>query len=148
MTEFVLASEVPAIDEYVRLRRDAGLSPRSAAAAGLGLPGTLFAVCVRKDGELVGMGRVIGDGGCNYEIVDMAVHPDYQRQGIGLRIMTALMDYLLKNAPESAYVSLVADGGAPALYERFGFRPVAPVSVGMAMTVSHWGQAGPERQEE
>jgi ribosomal protein S18 acetylase RimI-like enzyme len=148
MSEIVLASEVPEIDEYVRLRRDAGLSPRTPAAAEMGLPGTLFGVCVRKDRELIGMGRIIGDGGCNYEIVDMAVHPDYQRQGIGLGIMAALMEYLQDNAPESAYVSLIADGDAPALYEKFGFEPVAPNSIGMAMILSRDGRTGRADSEE
>ncbi len=79
------------------------------------------------------MGRVVGDGGCNFEIVDVAVHPDFQRQGIGTRIMESLMAYLRNNAPESSYVSLIADEGAPALYLRFGFEFTAPTSVGMAL---------------
>lgn len=148
MTDYALSTEIPSIEEYVRLRRDAGLSPRSLEAAKRGLPGTLFAVSVRDRGNLIGMGRVIGDGGCNYEIVDMAVDPDYQRQGVGLQVMSALMDYLRTNAPDSAYVSLVADGGAPALYEKFGFRPVAPRSIGMAMTMPRQENAFRTSQEE
>ena len=69
----------------------------------------------------------------SHEIVDMAVHPDYQRQGIGARIMVALMNYLRENAPQSAYVCLIADNDAPTLYKKFGFEFTAPVSVGMAL---------------
>jgi ribosomal protein S18 acetylase RimI-like enzyme len=79
------------------------------------------------------MGRVIGDGGCNFVIVDIAVHPDHQRQGLGGKIMESLMTYLRENAPSSAFVSLIADEGAPALYRRFGFEFTAPASVGMAL---------------
>ena len=121
----------PSPQEYVELRRLAGLSARSLAAAESGVPNTLYGVCVRVDGRLVGMGRIIGDRGCNYEIVDIAVHPDYQRQGIGTRIMSALMTHLRETAPASAYVSLIADDDAPKLYEKFGFRSVAPRSIGM-----------------
>lgn len=133
MAELSFENETPGADEYRTLRVAAGLSPKSAHAAQLGLPGTLFAVCVREDDALVGMGRVIGDGGCNFEIVDIAVHPDYQRQEIGFRIMENLMDWLRREAPESAYVSLIADHGAPALYQKFGFEFTAPDSVGMAL---------------
>ncbi len=133
MTDFELFEEIPADDEYRALRVAAGLSPKTAEAARRGLPNSLFAVCIRCRGELVGMGRVIGDGGCNYEVVDIAVHPDCQRRGLGSRIMGALMDWLRANAPASAYVSLIADHGAPALYSRFGFEPTAPVSIGMAV---------------
>jgi ribosomal protein S18 acetylase RimI-like enzyme len=81
------------------------------------------------------MGRIVGDGGCNFEIVDMAVHPDFQRQGLGKRIMESLMTYLRETAPKTAYVSLIADDGAPALYRQFGFEFTAPASVGMAITL-------------
>lgn len=128
-----LVEQTPSSDEYTALRIAAGMSPRTREAADLGLPNSLFAVCVRSGQQLVGMGRIVGDGGCNFEIVDVAVHPDYQRQGLGGRIMESLMTFLRENAPPSAYVCLIADEGAPALYQRFGFEFTAPASVGMAI---------------
>lgn len=133
MTGLTVRPEAPAAAEYVGLRQDSGLSARSVEAAERGLPNGLFSVCVRDGDRLVGMGRIIGDGGCNYEIVDVAVHPDYQRQGIGKRIMQALMDWLHEHAPPTAYVCLIADDHAPALYSQFGFESVAPRSIGMQL---------------
>jgi ribosomal protein S18 acetylase RimI-like enzyme len=78
------------------------------------------------------MARVVGDGGCNFEVVDVAVHPDYQRQRLGTRLMSAITKYLQSNAPASAYVCLIADHHSPALYSKFGFKPTAPISIGMA----------------
>ena len=132
MSNLKLESSIPNAEEYCDLRRAAGLSPKALVAAQKGLPNTLFGVCMRDAGQLVGMGRIIGDGGCNFEVVDIAVHPDYQRRGLGTRIMQALVDYLEEHAPETAYVSMIADEGAPALYAKFGFEPTAPVSIGMA----------------
>lgn len=133
MSNVLILEEVPAADEYRALRVLAGLSPKTAEAAMRGLSGSLFGACARSDGTLIGMGRIIGDGGLNYEIVDMAVHPDHQRQGIGSLIMDALMSYLRKNAPPSAYVCLIADNDAPILYQKYGFEFTAPISVGMAL---------------
>ena len=133
MSGIEFTHQTPGADEYRALRVAAGLSAKTAEAASQGLPGTLFAVCLRKDGELIGMGRVIGDGGLNYEIVDVAVHPDFQRQGLGYRIMEELTNWLHANAPPSAYVCLIADHGAPALYAKFGFEFTAPASQGMAL---------------
>ncbi len=127
--------EVPAIQEFQQLRLDCGLSARSDQAAALGLPNSLFSTTVRDGERLIAMGRVVGDGGCNFEVVDIAVHPDFQRQGIAQQIMAAIMDYLQANAPESAYVSLIADHHSPALYSKFGFKPTAPNSIGMAFKV-------------
>lgn len=130
-----LSEEVPAAGEYRALRIAAGLSAKSPEAVKLGLPNSLFAVCVRVDEELIGMGRIVGDGGCNFEVVDMAVHPDWQRRGIGQRIMASLLDYLHANAPTTAYISLIADGEAAQLYRKFGFEFTSPASVGMALRI-------------
>ena len=73
---------IPDLDSYIRLRKNTGLSPRSRKAAELGLPNSLFAVTVYDGDKVVGMGRVIGDGGCNYEVVDVAVEPEYQGKGL------------------------------------------------------------------
>lgn len=126
-------NDVPDVDEFIELRRISGLTVNSVDAATRGLAGTCFSVCVRDGDRLVGMGRVIGDGGCFYQIVDIAVHPDFQRRGIGYEIMDRLMQQLRENAPASAYVSLIADGPASHLYEKFGFRDTAPKSIGMAL---------------
>ena len=133
MPEHSISKEIPEVDEFIALRLAAGLSAKTTEAAGRGLPASLFSVCVRDDGRLIGMGRVIGDGGCNFEVVDVAVHPEFQRRGLGYQIMEELMNDLREYAPQSAYVSLIADHGAPALYEKFGFELTAPDSVGMAI---------------
>lgn len=83
----------PKAEEYLALRKRAGLSAMSREGAEAGLPNSLFAVCLRRGEELVGMGRVIGDGGCFFQVVDIAVHPDSQGQGYGKRIMSEIMDY-------------------------------------------------------
>ena len=135
MADIRFIDATPEADEYRALRVAAGLSPKSAEAAARGLPGSLYSVCIRDGDRLIAMGRIVGDGGCNFEIVDMAVHPDFQRQGLGYSIMEALMSYLEREAPSSAYVCLIADHGAPALYRKFGFEPTAPNSIGMAIVM-------------
>ncbi|WP_217367719.1 GNAT family N-acetyltransferase [Brevibacillus sp. DP1.3A] len=92
---------------------------------------TVFAVTLFHEGTAIGMGRIIGDGGCFYQIVDIAVVPEHQKKGLGKVIMQHLMDYLDKNAPKTAYVSLIADVPADQLYEQFGFAYTAPRSVRM-----------------
>ncbi|EAR10780.1 GNAT family N-acetyltransferase [Reinekea blandensis] len=131
-----LRTEVPTVDTYIKVRLAAGLSRKSEEAARLALPNSLFAVTVYDDDKPIGIGRVIGDGGCFFEITDMAVLPDYQGQGIGRQIMTALVDWLKTNAPSTAYVSLMADHGTPDFYERFGFTKASlPKSSGMYLRI-------------
>lgn len=84
----------------------------------------------------IGIGRVIGDGGCFFEVVDIAVLPAHQKKGVGDLIMRALMGYIHENAPPTAYVSLMADHGTPKFYERYGFQPsVLPKKAGMFLRI-------------
>jgi ribosomal protein S18 acetylase RimI-like enzyme len=131
-----LVPGTPDIDDYRRLRRVTGLSEKTQAAAEAGLPNTWFAVTISHDGRTIGMGRVIGDGGTAFQIVDIAVEPEHQGKGLGKRIVAALVDHLHANAPASAYVSLIADGDAQHLYAKYGFAPVMPESIGMALKIT------------
>ena len=87
---------------------------------------------VWHDGRAIGMGRIVGDGGCHMQIVDMAVEPEHQGKGVGKAIFARLEAWLRQTAPDTAYVSLIADGDARHLYAQFGFDPVMPASIGMA----------------
>ena len=126
----------PSVEEYMALRLAAGLSPKTEEAARLGLARTLHGVTIRAGAEAVGMGRIIGDGGCFFDVVDIAVLPAHQRRGLGRRIMTSLMAYVRAHAPKSAYVTLLADAPGRKLYEEFGFVATAPGSIGMGLKIT------------
>ncbi len=79
------------------------------------------------------MGRVLGDGGWYFHVVDMAVLPDHQRRGIGDAVLTALLDRIRAAAPPGATVNLLADPPGRRLYARHGFAETAPGSIGMAL---------------
>lgn len=134
-SKYQVLRQVPDVQTYCHLRSASGLRPKTKEAAERGLLGTLFAVQIMDGDKVVGMGRVIGDGGCTYQVCDIAVLPEQQGQGLGKLIMTEIMAYLDENAPESAYVSLIADGPAAHLYTKYGFAPVTPASIGMAFKV-------------
>lgn len=135
MDSYAIVPEVPGIEDYLRLRVAAGLSPKTREQAEKGLPNSWFGVSVVQSGATIGMGRVIGDGGTAFQIVDIALEPAHHGKGLGKAIMQALMDRLNAEAPQGAYVSLIADGDAKHLYAKYGFEPVMPASIGMAMWV-------------
>ena len=130
---YTIRLAIPAIATYQLLRVAAGLSAKSTEAAAKGLPNSLFAVQVLLGDAVVGMGRIIGDGGCFFQVVDIAVLPAHQGKGLGKLIMREIRQFIDSDVPESAYVSLIADGQAQDLYAQFGFRHTAPASVGMAL---------------
>ncbi|MDR0270267.1 GNAT family N-acetyltransferase [Paenibacillus sp.] len=129
--EITISHEPPKAEEYVNLRLKAGLSGKDIEASRRGLANSLFAITLRLNGELIGMGRVIGDGGCMFHVVDIAVSPEHQGKGFGKKIMSEVTAYLDRHATKGVYVSLMADVPADRLYQQFGFEYGAPDSVGM-----------------
>ena len=129
---YSVVARVPAVTDYIRLRAAGGLSPFTPEAAEKGLDGSIFCCVVLFEDRIVGMGRLIGDGGCFFQIVDIVVEPDHQGHGLGKAIMSALMDHIRTALVPSAYVGLIADVPANRLYEQFGFSETAPTSVAMA----------------
>lgn len=132
-TAYAIVHAIPSVETYRHLRTAAGLSAKTVEAATRGLPNSLFAVQILCAGEPVGMGRVIGDGGAFYQVVDITVLPEHQGRGLGKQIMAAISDYIAREVPESGYVSLLADGEAYRLYQQFGFALTAPASLGMGL---------------
>lgn len=132
-SSYMLRPGIPDAQSFVALRVAGGLSPYEIESAKIGLEGTFFSVVVEHEGEIIGMGRIIGDGGCTFQITDIVVHPDHQGKGLGHKIMSALSDHITDKIAAGAYISLIADIPADSLYAQYGFAPTAPVSIGMAM---------------
>lgn len=125
----------PGLDDYLTLRARSGLSRRRREQASAGLGGGWAAVRAVHEGtgSTVGMGRIIGDGGWYFHILDMAVLPEHQRRGLGDAMLRALLETVRRRAPDGAFVTLLADAPGRVLYERHGFVPTAPRSIGMAV---------------
>jgi ribosomal protein S18 acetylase RimI-like enzyme len=130
----IQAAPIP-VTVYCQLRQLTGLSAKSLAAAETGLKNSVYSVIVKHEEEIIGMGRIIGDGGCFCQVVDICVLPAYQGQSIGKMIMQNIADFIYTQLPPTCYVSLLADGEAYRLYAQYGFKETYPESRGMYLRV-------------
>ena len=126
----VIEATIP-IEEYQRLRAVCGLSPKTDEACEIGLKNSLYSVIIKEGDVIIGMGRVIGDGGCFCQVVDICVVPEQQGKGIGKVIMASIAEFIKTKLPTSCYTSLIADGNASYLYEQFCFQDTMPESKGL-----------------
>ena len=143
---YQLSMSAPRVEDYVRLRQVSGLTPRSREQARLAIPGS-WAICHVVEiasGQTVAMGRVIGDGGWYFHVVDMAVQPEHQRRGLGDRMLTELLRDIGSRAPAGAFVSLMADPPGRRLYARHGFTEDREASIGMATWLHPLTKTDPE----
>lgn len=97
----------------------------------IALENSLFIICIYEGDQIIGMGRIVGDGGVTYAITDIMVDKKYQNRGIGTQIMTKIDAWLQKHTDESSYVMLLANVPANHLYERFSFEAAPEIRLGM-----------------
>jgi GNAT superfamily N-acetyltransferase len=128
---YSLVKRPPTIAEYHRLRAAVGWECMDSESTEIGLCNSLFSVCVFHKRDVIGYGRVIGDGAIFFYIQDVMVLPEHQRKGVGRMIMRAIMDYLDAHARQRTFVGLMAAKGASKFYEKFGFAARAPDRPGM-----------------
>jgi len=76
-----------------------------------------YVVTAWENESLVGVGRAISDGLFYTAVFDVLVHPEYQRRGIGTKIMREILTYFAGTS-----FLLTTTENTDKFYERFGFR--------------------------
>lgn len=79
-----------------------------------------FLVAETKDGEIVGMGRVISDRASDGYIQDVVVRRDFQGKGVGREIVSRLIRHCKKRGLE--WTGIVACPRTRDFYRNLGFR--------------------------
>ncbi|MBF9050235.1 GNAT family N-acetyltransferase [Roseobacter sp. HKCCD9010] len=114
---------VPTPKDYLALCAAAGLSAPHESVVAAGLTNSLYGVTAHHHQEdLIGMARIVGDGAIFFEIVDVAVRPEFQDQGVGRRLMRDVLDWLAQHAHSTAFVTLHANAGSEPFYRSLGFQ--------------------------
>ncbi len=121
-------------EDYCRLRESVSWQLFSKEQMQEALSRSLFTITAVEDGQIVGMGRLIGDG-MYYLMADLVVHPLYQKRGIGTGITDRLMKYVEDRTPIGGRSSLqlIAEKGKEGFYEKLGFKRIPHEFCGSGM---------------
>lgn len=119
--DYELVERTPTVEEYLRMRAVVGWRPFDENMAATALANSLYVISVLHQGELIGCGRVVGDGAAFFYLQDVAIHPAFQGKGLGKRLITALMNYIRLHAHPNTTVGLFAAPSVANFYLQFGF---------------------------
>lgn len=112
------------VDEFIRVLEDSTLAERRPVHDRLRMQKMLehadLLITARADGRLVGLARAMTDFAYCCYLADLAVARDFQRLGIGRRLIGLLRDYL---GPQ-VMLLLLAAPAAQSYYPHIGFQPV------------------------
>lgn len=126
-------------DDYLAFQKKMGWPMDPRAQIERSLANQLFSVAAVRAGEIIGMGRLLGDAAIYWYINDVFLLTAYQRQGIGTQLVRRLVTYATENSLPGTSISicLMCAKGKEPFYERLGFvtRPHAREGAGMEMEV-------------
>jgi ribosomal protein S18 acetylase RimI-like enzyme len=133
MDKITIKFRQPTVDEYSYLRELVGWGVPEKKAAEVSFRQSLFSVCLEREGEVIGLGRVVGDGGLYFYVQDIIVIPECRGNGYSRIIMDEVMKFIRVNAKRGSFVGLFASKGVEGLYEKYGFviRPNETFGAGM-----------------
>lgn len=122
---------------FVRFREQCGWGVVSIEAAEIAINRSLFFVCAEIENNVIGFGRVVGDGALNYYIQDMIVETQFRGRAIGSKILSKLVEWIKQDCCSEATIGLMAAVDREELYLRHGFnkRPDVKHGAGMTMVV-------------
>jgi predicted GNAT family N-acyltransferase len=133
MSDILLIEERPGVAEYIALRQAMGWGTIDEETAHRTIEGACYSACLRQNGKLVGLVRVIGDSCLYFAVSDVMVSRELRGGGHGATLLNALRAYLNKAAKPGASITLQPLIGREPFYEKYGWVrcPGGPFGQGM-----------------
>ena len=111
-------------DEFLEMVESVGWKTYTKKQVEKALQNTMYMVKATVDDKLAGIGRVVGDSSIVCMLTDICVKPEFQGQGIGLKITFELKKLIEQNVAdgEKMQIELTPTAGNEAFYEKAGFK--------------------------
>lgn len=125
------------VDEFLEVVESVGWKTYSKQQVQKALDNTMYAVSVKVDGDIAGIGRVVGDSNIVCILTDICVKPEFQRMGIGSMIVRKLKQ-LIENGVkpgEKMQVELTPTAGNEEFYKKAGFKYEKEKITGMYLSI-------------
>ena len=121
--EITLVDNGLTAEDFIRLKVATGFMDRPVEQVKKALKNGLFNVTAMHNGEVIGMGRLVGDGAMYWYLQEIIVLPEYQGQGIGKSIVNRLIEHIESTAipGTKVEVGLTAVKGKEPFYKKLGF---------------------------
>ena len=112
------------VDEFLEIVESVGWKTYTREQIEKALQNTMYMVKATVGGKLAGIGRVVGDYSIVCILTDICVKPEFQGNGIGLKITNELKRLIETNVieGEKMQIELTPTAGNEAFYEKADFK--------------------------
>ena len=112
------------VDEFLEMVESVGWKTYTREQIEKALQNTMYMVKATVNGKLAGIGRVVGDYSIVCMLTDICVKPEFQKQGIGSKIINELKRLIESGVKkdEKMQIELTPTDGNEKFYEKAGFK--------------------------
>lgn len=124
-------------DEFLEVVESVGWKTYSHKQIDKALRNTMYIVKAVVNGKLAGIGRVVGDFSIVCILSDICVKPEFQGNGIGLKIVNELKRLVEDGVKkgEKMQIELTPTAGNEEFYKKAGFKYKPDVITGMYLWI-------------
>lgn len=125
------------ISEFLEVIESVGFKTYSEDQIKKALQNTMYVIKAIVNGKLAGMGRVVGDNSIVCMLSDICVKPEYQKLGVGKKIVLKLKEMVESSVKqgEKMQIELVPTAGNEEFYKKCGFKYKPEVATGMYLWI-------------
>lgn len=121
--------------DFIRLYESVGWGKKDEDIVRVSLKNSYVTFAVTEGEKVIGMARLLGDGGMAFYLKDLIILPEFQGKGIGKELLKYVQNYI-KNKIEDGWqtsLELMSAKGKEEFYKKFGFeeRPSEYTGAGM-----------------
>lgn len=133
----------PTVSEFAAITAAVGFKAHASEAIAIGIANSQFCACALAGDKIIGVGRIVGDGALHFYLTGIMVMPEFQRRGVGTRIVESLLAHIKRVPYENTLVEALPQPGLENFYARFGFKACRQYAPGMHLWLNESSQAAP-----
>ncbi|MBN8652580.1 MAG: GNAT family N-acetyltransferase [Cytophagales bacterium] len=118
-----IVERIPTFEEVCKLTESVNWKAPDPSSYNQNLESTVYAVVSENSetGEAIGCAFLLGDSKSIFYVKDVIVHPQWQHQQVGTKMMRAIEQWLDTNAPVGATAGLFSGEQLAPFYKQFKF---------------------------
>ncbi len=139
----IIKENINNVEEFNSLYDNVGWGSYEKSISEKALNNTLYSVSVYENNQIIGYGRIIGDGAIFFYIHDVMVKKEYQNKKVGTIIMNKLLEKIseYKKYNQDILVYLGASKNKEDFYKKFGFITRSEADLGPGMILDNEGES-------
>ena len=125
------------VDEFLEMVESVGWKTYTKSQIKRALKNTMYMVKATINNKVVGIGRVVGDYSIVCMLSDVCVKPEFQGNGIGLKIVNELKRLIENDVKdgEKMQIELTPTAGKEEFYKKAGFKYKPDIVTGMYLWI-------------